>query len=741
MKEVRPCNVWQFSRDAQNWQNVTLPHTPFIEAAEVAQATYGTTFYRYALDVPEEWKNKIVYFEIGAAMQQAKVSVNGQYQFTHFGGYQKFYIPLFDTLEYGKANVIDIELNNHETFDMPPGKKNDTLDFLYYSGLYRDARLLVYEPVHFTEALAVSVTAGGGIFIRTLSADEKSAKLSVQCHVLHENTASMRFTSPDEAKKDLVEAEVTVFDPAGKTVFTGRSEAVQIRYNEDRTFTFEPQIEVPQLWTPDTPAIYSAKFTLYWDGEAVDERTETFGIRTVKFTKEGFYLNGKKIFLNGTNRHSEFPFIGNGAPANVQLRDAKLIKKYGHNFVRLSHYNQSPAFLDACDRLGLCVMPAIPGWQAWHANSSFIFNAIRDCRELVRSLRNHPSVMLWEVSLNEAYPPCWINQEFCRAAHEEYPGCYTAGDTYGLFEGWDVLFPCDFLRTKDKPHLLREYGDWSFGGGNSTSRQPCGAPIKEALIQAWNFIWTYNQARKTPNMIGCADWCFFDYNRGCDPGTEKSGSLNLFRLPKIKAQFYRSQGKEPMVYAVHDPNTSKLIVFSNCDEVEFARDGRIVARQTPDAGPDTPYGADGSPSFETAVNGGFDQTGGHSFDGGNASHIDHAPFTFFNVPAPADGEVFTLTGFRNGAKAADFSLRKPGKVAALKTVLRTEGVEPELNDVLFVDAVLVDGNGTVVPETKAVTLEATGAEIIGGKAETEAGIASWLVRITGMNYQFNAKLC
>lgn len=742
MKEVRPCNVWQFSADGENWREVTLPHTPFIEPAEVYNPQFGTVFYRLTVSAPEEWRNRIVYLEIGAAMQKAKVSVNGQYQFTHFGGYQKFCIPLFDALEYGKDNLVEIELDNAETFDMPPGKNKRDLDFLYYSGLHRDARLLVYEPVHFTEELAVSVTAGGGVFIRTLSADEKTAKLSASCHVLHENTALGRFRSPDPAEKDLVEAETVIRDPAGNTVFSGRSEPVRLRCNEDHTFTFEPEIASPRLWSPDTPELYTAEFTLYWNGRAVDSRTETFGIRTFEFKREGFFLNGKKTFLLGTNRHSEFPFVGNAAPANAQYRDAVLIKKYGFNFVRLSHYNQSPAFLDACDRLGLCVMPAIPGWQAWHANSSFIGNALRDVRELIRSLRNHPCVMLWEVSLNEAYPPVWINREFCKAAHEEYPGCYTAGDTFGLAECWDVMFPCDHLSAQDRPLLLREYGDWSFGGNESTSRRPCGAPVGEALVQAWNFIWTYNRAHAVPGMIGCADWCFFDYNRGCGhkSGTEESGSLNLFRRPKIKAQFYRSQSGEPMVYAVHDSQNSKLIVFSNCDEVELARGGKTVRRQTPDAGPDTPYGAAGSPSFETAVSGGFDKTGGYSFDGGNASHTDHPPFTFFGIPAPEDGEALELTGFKNGTPAASFTLRKPGKAVELKTVVRTEGIEPEAGDMIFVDAVLVDENGTVVPETVPVALEISGgAEIIGGMTETEAGIASWFVRITGKNYGFSAK--
>lgn len=746
MSDRIPCiHNWQFSRDGKAFDNVSLPHAAYIEPEEICAPQIGTVYYRYTFFAPEQWRTKIVYFEIGAAMQRAEIRVNGEYHFTHFGGYQKFFIPLADDLKFGEENTLDIALYNGDSRDMPPGKKVEHLDFCYHSGLQRDAALVVYEPLHITDPLAVSIPAGGGVFIRTESvSDDGTAELNISCHVLHEFPATRRFELLGKSSGDnLATVELEIFAPDGSSVYRTGSEAVELRMNCDNTFRFNVTLPDAKLWSLETPQRYTAVFRAYHDGVLTDTLEERFGIRTIKCDCSGFYLNGKKIFLNGTNRHMEYPFVGNSVPANGQKRDALLIQRGGHNFVRLSHYNQDPAFLEACDELGLLVMPAIPGWQAYHANSAFVENSYRDCRELIRSLRNRPCVIMWEVSLNEAYPPAWINEGFHRIAHEEYPGdsCYSAGDTWGFYEGWDVLFSCGHIRTNDKPVLVREYGDWAFGGNGSTSRRSRGDAPGELLTQAWNFLWTMNRLYAVPNVIGGADWCFLDYNRGF-PQIERSGSLDLYRLPKPKYFFYRSQGvTEKMIYAIQDPAVSKLVVFSNCDEVELNLNGTVIARQKPDAGEDTPYGKNGSPGWETALPDGFDITGGISFNGGNGKNLAHPPFTFFNVDELKDGDVLTVSGYAGGVKAAETVLRKPGEVTDVETLVRTEGVDIMPGDLVFVDAILKDAAGTVVPVAKKVKLIASGdVEIIGGMPETEAGIASWFVKFGGGEYSLKAEL-
>ena len=448
-----------------------------------------------------------------------------------------------------------------------------------------------------------------------------------------------------------------------------------------------------------------------------------YKVDVIQSNEEGYTLLPQSCHVD-----AEFPFVGNAAPPNAQRRDAILIKRAGFNFVRLSHYNQSPAFVDACDELGIAVMPAIPGWQHYSTNSSFVDNVYRDCRELVRTLRNHPSVIFWEVSLNESYPPAWLNAEMHRLAHEEYPGdqCYTAGDSIGNFEGWDVLFFHDRLKRPDKPALLREYGDWGFGGNDSTSRRNRGDGAAALLGQVWNFQWSLNLALGRRRLIGTNDWCFIDYNRGYHTALEESGSVDLFRVPKPKFHFYRSQGeKEPVLFAVRDG--SKVVVFSHCDRVELRRGGETVAAKGPDDGPDTPYNPAkaSSPDWETAMLWRADSSGGAPYDGGNCQHLPHPPFTFFGVP---EGDLEAV-GLKDGAEAARQSLREPGEVARVETVVRDEGVAPVEGDLVFVDAVLRDAAGTLVPAARTVRFSAEGCEIVGVSGnETLAGIASCLVR-------------
>ncbi len=728
MRTFIPANEgWEFSRAHSPFQTVRLPHQALPEPLRIESPRTEEVVYRYAFDAPEEWRGRIVEMGIGAAMQAARVFVNDRYLFSHFGGYQRFVIPLTDNLRFGGRNVVRIELDNSPSEDAPPGKPVGRLDFCYHSGLHRDAWIAVSDRIHISDELSVQVPAGGGVFVRTEALADGTATIVASCHVVNEYTNEERFAYLGEPDDGPLSARLTVQGPDGRELAVCDAPPTMLPCNNDYTFRFRVEIADAPLWSTSSPNLCTARFDLFLDGKLQDRRDTRFGIRTLRFTREGFFLNGIPTPLLGTNRHSEYPCIGNALTPNANWRDARLIRRGGHNFVRLSHYTQDPSFLDACDEIGLLVMLPIPGWQYFSPNEAFVNNAVRDVREMVRTFRNHPSVILWETSLNESYPPSWLNAALHRAAHEEYPGdqCFTCGDTIGNFEGWDVLFYHDAIRDKTKAVIIREYGDWSFGGNASTSRRTRGDGPAALLGQAWNFQWTLNRALAMPGVIGTNDWCFIDYNRGCAPDIERSGSVDLFRLPKPKFHFYRSQTcAEPMLFAVRDG--AKVVVFSNCAEVEVRQGDRPLARRQPDDGPDTPYNPDktSSPSMETALLWGTDTSGGRPYDGGNARNLPHPPFTFNGVP---DGDI-EIAGFIDGREAAHQSLRVPGSAAGLRVIVRDEGVPPVEGDFVFVDAELVDGAGEVVPETRCVVFAAEGCEIVVAQEMTEAGIASCLVR-------------
>ena len=225
-------------------------------------------------------------------------------------------------------------------------------------------------------------------------------------------------------------------------------------------------VDSPRLWHPDHPSLYTLVTTVSRAGQPTDEVRTRLGIRTLALGRGGLHINGKSFPIHGSNRHQEYPYLEYALSPNAGRRDAQHIKDGGFNHIRLSHYPQDPAFLDACDALGILVQAPIPGWQIFRSNPSFVTRTFQDIRDLIRRDRNHPCVVFWEPNLNETRPPTdWCEAAY-ETAHEEYPGdqCLTFGDPYpNGWHGWDVK------------NFAREYGDWGFGGNESTSRKTRGS--------------------------------------------------------------------------------------------------------------------------------------------------------------------------------------------------------------------------------------------------------------------------
>lgn len=706
------------------WESITLPHTPFVEKLVVLHQWQGVCYYRKKLKIEKKEENQQLWIEFEGAMHLADVWINGKHVMQHAGGYTPFVVDATGLLKEGELNDILVRLDNRNNPLIPPGKPLDALDFCYYGGIYRDVSLIVKPKLHITHPIMADQQAGGGVFVTYPQVSKQKATVCVQLQVANK-----------EGKAKNIDLRYRLYEwknGRGKKITEIRKE---VSINDAAlTDTCLLEVEQPRLWYPDSPALYLLTTEIMEGNRVIDTEKTRIGIRHLEMTHDkGFLINGEPLKLVGTNRHMEYPYVGNAISDRAQYRDMYQIRSNGFNVVRLGHYPQDPSVLDACDELGLMVIEPIPGWQFFNKDLRFVERTYKDVRDLIRRDRNHPSIIIWETTLNESWPPNEWKDGAIRAAHEEYPGnqCFTAGDAYG-YNGFDVCYNDweeGFNRPNKttKPGFIREYYDYEFGGHYSTTRV-CRGDGDRALSQnAWNAQWSYNRYNAYyPHTMGSAVWSMHDYNRGCCDNICHSGTADIFRLPKFSLSFFRSQllagdflpkGKMPyeVFLATHwlKGSSDTIQVYGNVDEVELLLNGKSLGRQRPDKGADTPY----IPRP----------------DKGNCRNLVSPPFTFTGI-AWQVGELKAV-GYNKGNPVAEHAVQTPGVLSKLGISYFESGVPASIDDLLIVYVRLLDSKNVLVFADNAtmVNLEVVEGGAVLGEASVsaEAGIASFIVK-TGM---------
>ncbi|SEO94800.1 beta-galactosidase [Mucilaginibacter gossypiicola] len=723
-------NNWQFVKNADtsindqlfshagasSWQQVSLPHTANIEPViKIAQQWQGICFYRKFFTLDKSDAGKYIAIRIDAAMNLADVYLNGKHLQTHIGGYLPVYIDISDKALYGKENCLLIRLNNHDNPVIPPGKPIKDLDFNFYSGIYRNAWLIKKNKVYITDAVNAGQVNGGGVLLHYDNISANSARLNIKVQVQN-----------DHAIKQAVQLKATLYDASGKAVGALNMPAAVIKPNGSNTFEQSISIAKPALWSPVHPYLYKVVVGVESNGVLLDSVSIKTGIRQISFKADGFYLNGSKYVLRGTNRHQEYPYVGYALSDNAQYRDAYKIKQAGFDFVRCSHYPPSPAFLNACDELGIFVMDSTPGWQ-FFGDETFQKNSLQAITDMLHRDRNHPSIILWEASLNETD----MKQDYMEKAHAivhqelPYADTYTCGWMNAVY---DVFIPArqhakapDYWKKfNQKPILIAEYGDWEYYAQNAgfnqtqykdltdqekTSRQLRSDGEKRMLQQALNFQESHND-NLNGKITGDANWLMFDYKRGYAPDIESSGIMDIFRLPKFAYYFYQSQRdadeSKPMLFIANYWNnqaTQSVKIYSNCDEVELFLNGKLVTKQKPDVDV-------------------------------MSNNLKHAPFTFNIAYSPG---TLTAKGYISGQVVTTTERRTPGKPLQIKLTVDYSGktFAAGKNDVVFVYASVTDEKGTVIPDaTNLIKLNLKGGgEVIGAEeVKAEAGVAAFLIK-------------
>ncbi|TCO07202.1 glycoside hydrolase family 2 TIM barrel-domain containing protein [Natronoflexus pectinivorans] len=720
VKDVEEEDVWQ---NRVEWEIVNLPHTANIEPLVIKGRQWmGTSYYRKRFIVPTEKHGKHLALHFEGAMHLSDIYINGNRVKTSYSGYLPFYAELTEYLKYGEENTVLLKVNNEDNPKVPPGKPVDELDFNYFSGIYRNVWFLVKEKLHISDPIGANRIAGGGVLVTYSDVSNEHATVNVQVDVNNEYS---------EDKKAQIRLQLS--NGNNRVIKDVTSDVDIISGGGNRLFKLSFGVENPDLWSPSSPSLYQLHVSLVKDNQLIDKVSERIGIRTFTFSTDGFELNGEPLFLRGTNRHQEYPYVGYAISDNANYRDAYKIRKAGFNFVRLSHYPHTKSFIDACDELGLLVMNAIPGWQ-FFGDDVFYANSINDVRKMVRRDRNHPSIILWEASLNESEMPKQYMFDAHNAVYEEFPSydlytCSWYEDIYDVFiPARQHGYPPHYWNHYDKkPILIAEYGDWEYyahnAGFNQTafedltpeernSRQLRGFGQRRLAQQALNYQESHNSNLKG-SPAGDANWLMFDYNRGYAPDLEASGIMDIFRLPKFAFYFYKSQAaigefpqkefNKPFVYIANyynDPSFLDVKIYSNCEEIELFVNGQSLGRQFPD-------------------------------EDANSTHLNQPPFTFI-LNSFSPGELKAV-GYINEKAVVESIRRTPGYPKEVKLWIDESNrpLTKSVNDIVFLYAAIVDDYGVIISEAvNSVEFSVSGdATLIGmNPIEAEAGIATILLQ-------------
>ena len=595
-------NDWRFSEqfdremtkfhyDDSRLQQVRLPHTcrevPFHYFDEqIFQMVCG---YRKVLFIAEEWRGKVIILTMEGAAHESEVFLNGEKIGEHHCGYTAFSMDISAYVRFGEENILAVRLDTREDRNIPPF--GYVVDYMTYGGIYRDMYLEIKNPSYMEDVFLwseVSLKQQKARLYAKIKLAGRKAVQSLRQYIRKKGEEAYRFLGEQKVVS------------TGTESFT-ESAAVE----ENLCFS----VSGVELWDVDNPVLYEVKTQLLSGEEVEDEKVITFGFRRAVFLRSGFYLNGKRVRIRGLNRHQSYPYVGYAMPKSMQRMDADILKKeLGLNAVRTSHYPQSHDFLNRCDELGLLVFTEIPGWQ-YIGDEAWKEQAVRNVEDMVKQYRNHTSIILWGVRINESRDDDAFYQRTNEAAHRLDPTRQTGGVrahkksslledvyTYNDFSHDGKHKGCESKKVvtsdMEKPYLISEYNGHMY----PTKSFDWEEHRAEHAIRHANVL---NQVALEPDIAGSFGWCMADYNTHKDFGSGDRicyhGVMDMFRNPKLAADIYASQQEREAVLSLTSSmdigehpgcNRGDTWILTNADSVRMYKNERFIKEYRKE---DSPY--------------------------------------------------------------------------------------------------------------------------------------------------------
>ena len=558
---------------------VSLPHTvaplPWRDWEPSSWERVWT--YERRLELPADFEGRRVFLDVAGAMASARTFLNGTVVGEYRGGYLPFSHELTPYLR-PRDNELTIEVDASWQPVPPNGHELGAagVDFFQPGGLYRSVSLRAVPQTYLADAWARPLDV--------LAAERRRVEVE----------ATIDATSPGPAH-----LAVELHGPTG-LVSRGSVDLSLAAGSNLARVTLDGLADV-ELWDLDRPRLYEVR-TLLGEHEV---RTR-IGFRQARFENDGFYLNGRRVQLFGLNRHQIYPYAGMAMPDRVQREDARILREeLNCAMVRCAHYPQSPAFLDACDELGLLVFEEIPGWQ--HVgDADWQALAERDVADMVRRDRSRPSVVVWGVRVNESAPQPELYERTQALAKRLDPDRQTSGamladyhskdgfaqDVFGYNcyahdeTGATLRPPLDGI-----PFLVTEAIGALAGPHFYRRTDPPSVQARQAYLHAQ----VHDQAARDPRYAGVLAWQAFDYdsmNGWIDHRLKCNGVGDTFRIPKLGAAIYAAQvspSVRPVIapafhwdFALAEAIGPGEMVCSNCDRLELYVGSTHVASVRPD---------------------------------------------------------------------------------------------------------------------------------------------------------------
>lgn len=590
------------------WTDVKVPHCWNAEDAVDPDANYyeGVGWYRTFLSIDNPYKEGRTVLHFQGTGQRAKVYVYRQWVASHIGGYDEWEADITEAVAAFRKDTatvrrfngripIAVRCDNSRDVETIP---SDMSDFTIYGGIYRPVELF-YRPKHYIGLFHLTPEVKTGL---------------IRCDI--------RLSVPTTG-------QIEFYVKSGKS---GKNVAhTSWPLNGQKCLTVGLKVKKPELWSTDNPNLYTVHAILTTGGDR-DEVSEQTGFRGFRFADHGpFFLNGKRLLLQGTHRHEDHAGVGAAVPDSVTLREMRMIKDMGANFIRLAHYQQSERVLDLCDSLGILVWEEIPWCRGGLGGDRYKAQAKRMLANMIAQHYNHPSVILWGLGNENDWPGDFdtFNKDSIRAfmselneeAHTLDPSrktvirrcefCSDIPDVYSpsIWPGWYSGNMRDYRSMTERainryPHFL--HAEW--GGDSHAGRHAEGDVTNIDRGDAngdWSetymvnlFDWVLHEQQTMPNLTGTAFWTFKDFATPLRPDNpipyvNQKGVVERDLTPKESFFVFQAYwAKKPMVHIYGHSwpirwgkagEERQVFVYSNCRSAELFVNGVSMGARKRDA--------------------------------------------------------------------------------------------------------------------------------------------------------------